>query len=83
MSELEELAYKLIHSINGDASDSSLKNVMDCFEGIITGMNGKWEEYLTRTTNEALTYDRITCPNCHTRIGIERTRHAVYTDVMQ
>lgn len=78
----EELALKLISQVEGFPTEENIKSVLECFEGIIIGMNNNWEQFLAEETNEAIMRDCLVCPRCRSKIRVERTRSTVYTDLL-
>ncbi len=81
--DLKELASELIQAVGGELTDDHKKLVLSTFEGIVLGTNSNWEQHLASQTNDALMQDNLKCPGCNTKIRLTRTRHAIYSDLIQ
>jgi len=71
---LEELARKLVEEVEGMDTAKNVEGVVEVFKGLILGVNGQWEQFLAKETNEVLMRDKIKCNKCNNKMVIERTR---------
>lgn len=75
--EIDEIAKEIIDLVQGISTDKTVEGVVEVLKGVKQAVHNDWEQYLAKETNEALMFDNVGCPICHSRIEVERTRNYV------
>lgn len=68
----EEIAEGLIQAVGGIVCPTNINGTVDVLKGVMTGVHLQWEEYLLKTTNEALLKCKTSCPVCSNVIQVDR-----------